>query len=163
LRDSPAEQGADLSVSAEVQALQACAARARARLGDLDGALAGFQEILQNTAPCDLSHPIHAPCRNLAIRLSWTADVYGALDRPNLGQQDKAAPLYERAAAIMESLAGVDSKDGQTRFDLAARYGKLADAVWQSVPVRALGLYENAMTMAASLVSKDQTLQLQEA
>jgi len=162
LRDFQARQGTDATVG-EMASLQRRAARTRARLGDLDGALDGFEEILRNEAPCDLGHPIPAPCRNLAIDLSWTADVYGAVDRPNLGQPQKAEQLYERAITILESLAGVDLNDRQARFDLAARYGKLADAVWQSDPERALRLYEKAMSTALQLVSKDQMRQIQEA
>jgi tetratricopeptide (TPR) repeat protein len=163
LRDFQARQGADAAVSSELGFLKRRATRARARLGDLDGALAGFEEILRDEAPCDLSHPMHGPCHDLAIDLSWTGDVYGAPDRPNLGQPQKAAQLYERATAICESLAAIDSKDRQARFDLAARYGKLADAVWQQDPERALRLYDKAMSTALELVSKDLVRQIQEA
>jgi serine/threonine protein kinase/tetratricopeptide (TPR) repeat protein len=163
LRDFQARQGADATVSSEMGFLKMRAARARARLGDLDGALAGFEEILRNDAACDLSHLVRTPCHDLAIHLSWTADVYGAMDRPNLGQPQKAAQLYEQATAICEGLVAIDSKDRQARFDLAARYGKLADAVWQQDPERALRLYDKALSTAVELVSKDLALQIQEA
>jgi hypothetical protein len=81
--------------------------------------------------------------------------VYGALDRPNLNQPEKAAPLYEQAVRILERVAPLDAQDRQTRFDLAARYGKLGDAVWSSNPQRSLELYERAVKTAEALVSKE--------
>ena len=163
LRDFQARQGFDPEMLKAMVALQARAGRSRARLGDLDGALAGFQELLRSGEPCDINHPAPDPCRNLAIHLSWTADVYGAQDRPNLGQADKAAPLYEQSIAVMESMARADPTDGHNRFDLAGRYGKLADAIWQRDPQRALQLYEKAMSTASELASKELLQQLREA
>ena len=36
---------------------------------------------------------------------NWTADVYAAVDRPNLNEPGKAAPLYEQALHIKERFA----------------------------------------------------------
>jgi tetratricopeptide (TPR) repeat protein len=163
LREFQASHGGDAAMATEVQGLELQAARARARLGDLDGAANDFLQILRKLAPCDLNHPMPKPCRTYAIDLSWTADVYGAVDRPNLGQQEKAAEMYERSIGVMESLAGADPKDRQIRFDLAGRYGKLADAVWQKDPERALRLYSQAMVTASDLISQDRKHQLEEA
>ena len=50
---------------------------------------------------------------------------------PTLREPDKAAPLYRQAIHIPERLAAQDPKDMQSRFDLASKYGKLGDALWQ--------------------------------
>lgn len=131
-------------------------ARARVRVGDLDEALSSFQELIQSSEPCDENAPPRQPCRSLAVRLSWAADVYGAVDRPNLGQPDKAVPLYQQSIRILERLAAQDAQDRKTRFDLAARYGKLGDVLWRADPQRALELYARALTTTEALVSKEQ-------
>jgi hypothetical protein len=124
--------------------------------GDLDGAVSAFQEVVRNGEPCDERIPPGAACRTLAVWLSATADVYGALDRPSLGEPEKAAVLYQQAIQIHERLASQDAQDRQARFDLAGRYGKLGDVVWTSDPRLALDLYERALATAQSLASKEQ-------
>jgi len=52
--------------------------------------------------------------------------------------------------------AALDDHDRQAQFDLAARYGKLGDAVWMTDPRRAIDLYDRALATAKSLVSKEQ-------
>jgi tetratricopeptide (TPR) repeat protein len=136
-------------------------ARARVFTGDLDGAVNEFLDYLKNAPPCHEEDAPGPACRYLAVWLTWTADVYGAVDRPNLGEPDKAAVLYERAVRIAERLAAADANDRQARFDLAARYGKLGDVVWKSDPRRALQLYEKALATARGLVSKEQFDMLQ--
>jgi tetratricopeptide (TPR) repeat protein len=131
-------------------------ARARVYAADLDGAEKDFQELLQDSAPCADDNPSSAACRTLAVRLLWAADVYAAVDRPNLHQYDKGATLYERAVHIRERAVAQDDHDRQVRFDLAASYGKLGDAVWESDPKRALDLYERALGTARTLASKEQ-------
>jgi tetratricopeptide (TPR) repeat protein len=83
-------------------------------------------------------------------------DVYAAVDRPNLHEPTKAAPFYEHAVRIRERQAALDDHDRQVRFDLAASYGKLGDAVWESDPTRALKLYDRALGTATTLASKEQ-------
>ena len=136
-------------------------ARARVFTGDLDGAVSEFLDYLKKVAACHEEDAPGPACRYLAVWLTWTADVYGAVDRPNLGEPDKAAVLYERAVRIAERLAAADANDRQARFDLAARYGKLGDVVWKSDPRRALQLYEQALATARGLVSKEQFEMLQ--
>jgi tetratricopeptide (TPR) repeat protein len=143
-------------LSDEVRISQERLARARVSTGDLDRALTEFQDVLKNSAPCDEQAPPVAACRALGVRLSWTADVYGATDRPNLKEPGKAAVLYERALRIQERIAALDEHDRQARFDLSARYGKLGDAVWAADPKRALDLYERALATAKTLVSREQ-------
>src|SRR5262249_42657037 len=92
----------------------------------------------------------------LAVRLSWTGDVYAAQDRANLNEPAKAAALYEQALHIQERLVSLDAQDRQARFDLAARYGKLGDAGWAEHPRRALDLYDRALATAKTLASKEQ-------
>jgi eukaryotic-like serine/threonine-protein kinase len=138
-------------------------ARTKVRLGDLDGALAGFQEMTLSGDACDESAPVRKPCRVWANHISWTADVYAATDRPNLHQPDKAAPLYRRSVHILEILAAEDPQDRQMRFDLASRYGKLGDALWQADPKGAIELYDRALATAQALVSKEQVGQLRAA
>jgi hypothetical protein len=131
-------------------------ARARVKTGDLDAALSDMQELLRTSPPCDEDGLPGPDCRDFAVWLSWTADVYGQQDLPNLGELDKAAVLYERAIRISERLAALDANDRQTRFDLGARYGKLGDVLWRKDPRRALDLYERALATAKELASKEQ-------
>jgi tetratricopeptide (TPR) repeat protein len=111
---------------------------------------------MREAPPCTDENPSSPACRTLAVRLSWTGDVYAAVDRPNLHDPAKGASLYEQAVHIRERLAALDDHDRQVRFDLAASYGKLGDAVWESDPKRALDLYERALGTAKTLASKEQ-------
>jgi len=154
------KSGRDLA--AQIAATGDELARARVGMGDLDGAIGSFQELIQSSEPCDEHTPPRQPCRALALRLGWAADVYGALDRPNLGQPDKAAILYQQAIHIRERLAAQDVQDRQTRFDLAASYGKLGDVLWSADPRRALELYARALTTAEALASKEQAALLRD-
>jgi tetratricopeptide (TPR) repeat protein len=147
---------ADESLGAEIANTQQRLARARISTGDLDGGLTDFLKLLHSTAPCDTNLPPAASCAVLAVRLSWTADVYAALDRPNLNEPTKAVPLYEQALEIQERVTALDDHDRQARFDLAARCGKLGDALWSTDPERALALYERALATAKTLASKEQ-------
>jgi tetratricopeptide (TPR) repeat protein len=131
-------------------------ARARVYAGDLDGAAGDFHALLRDTPTCTDENPSTPGCRTLAVRLVWTGDVYAAVDRPNLHDPAKAASLYEQAVHIRERLAALDDHDRQARFDLAASYGKLGDAVWESDPKRALNLYDRALGTAKTLASKEQ-------
>ena len=130
-------------------------ARGRVYAGDLDGAAADFQALLRDTPRCT-DDVASAACRTLAVRLVWTGDVYAAVDRPNLHDPTKAASLYEQAVRIRERQMALDDHDRQVRFDLAASYGKLGDAVWESDPKRALILYDRALGTAKTLASKEQ-------
>ena len=137
-------------------------AGAEVSLGDLDGALAIMLELLRNSGPCDEHGPPDANCRSLGYRLSSTADIYASLDRPNLAEPEKAAPLYERSVRIQERIAALDPQDRQAQFDLAGRLGKLGDAVWKRDPRRALALYDRALATAKALTSKEQFEMLKE-
>jgi tetratricopeptide (TPR) repeat protein len=156
LRELQASGDADTSLPGQIIISEERLARARVKAGDLDGALAAFDDLLRTGPPCDERAIGDAACRRLAVRLSWTADVYAALDRPNLDEPEKAVPLYERALSIAERIAALDDKDRQARFDLAARYGKLGDALWSIAPERALALYDRALATARTLASKEQ-------
>ena len=145
----------DSTLASQLVSTRRALARARVSRGDLDGALSAFQDLLKTTPPCD-EHASPAECRELAILLSWTADVYAAADRPNLNEPDTGAALYEQALHIQERLVALDDHDRQARFDLAARFGKLGDAVWRSDPERALNLYKQALATAQTLASKEQ-------
>lgn len=153
----------DPSVQYAIDRVQERLARAKISTGDLDGAWSDFQELLRTTAPCDDRAPPGAACRNLAIRLSWAGDLYTALDRPNLGEPAKAALLYQQSIHIFERVAAQDLHDRQARFDLAAHYGKLGDAVWKADPQRALALYQRALATAQALASKEQLEMLRDA
>ena len=147
--DSPAVPG-ELSITQERLA------RARVYAGDLDGAAGDFRDLLRTSPPCLEANPATGACRSLAVRLTWAGDVYAAVDRPNLHEPAVAAGYYERAVAIRERLAALDDHDRQVRFDLAASYGKLGDAVWESDPRRAISLYDRARATARTLASKEQ-------
>ncbi|MGC4049768.1 MAG: serine/threonine-protein kinase [Paludibaculum sp.] len=130
-------------------------ARARVAVGDLDGALRDLQLLSLPGVSCDGDAAPAPECRDEAVRLTWAGDVYGAVDRPNLGEPDKAAVLYEKALRISERFAALDRNDRQVRFDLAARCGKLGDVVWRKDPRRAIALYDRALATARDLVSKE--------
>jgi tetratricopeptide (TPR) repeat protein len=146
----------DASLGDEINITRERIARARVYVGDLDAAALEFEQLLKDTPACHEENPSSAACRTLAVRLIWTADVYAASDRPNLHDFAKAAALYEKAVRIRERQAAIDDHDRQVRFDLAASYGKLGDAVWESDPTRALALYDRALGTARTLASKEQ-------
>jgi tRNA A-37 threonylcarbamoyl transferase component Bud32 len=146
----------DENLPVEIADTEERLARTEVSAGDLDGAVNIFLDLLRNTEPCDEQAPRGGACRTLAFRLTAAADVYGALDRPNLGEPEKAAALYQQSLHILEGMASQDAQDRQARFNLAGRYGKLGDAVWTSDPKRALDLYERALATAQSLASKEQ-------
>jgi tRNA A-37 threonylcarbamoyl transferase component Bud32 len=150
----------DKDLPAEIATTEERLARTKVFAGDLDGALSTFLGLLADAQPCDEQAPPGGACRILAVRSSWTADVYGAMDRPNLDEPEKAAALYQQALHIQERIAPQDSQDRQARFDLAARYGKLGDVVWRSDPKRALDLYERALATAKALASEEQVSML---
>jgi tetratricopeptide (TPR) repeat protein len=131
-------------------------ARARVGAGDLEGAAGAYEDLIRTSAPCEPQNPTSQACRNQAVRFTWLADLYAQVDRPNLNEPAKGAALYQQAIDISERLVALDDKDRQARFDLAARYGKLADAVYVSDPVRALDIYDRAMKTAQALASDEQ-------
>ena len=147
---------ADASVPGEIANTKERLARARVAAGDLDSAVGVFEELLRTTSQCAGGEVTSAGCRSRAVDLSWLGDVYGATDRPNLNEPVKAAALYQQSIEISERLAAMDAKDRQARFDLAAKYGKLGDAVWSLDPPRALMLYAKALATASTLASKEQ-------
>src|SRR6185436_12098855 len=146
----------DPGLSNQISSTQQRLAKTKVDAGDLDGALSEFQDLLRRAAPCDEGSTPGPACRSLGVLESWTADVYVALDRLNLNEPAKAAALYEHALRLQQRIAALDQHDRQGHFDLAARYGKLGDAVWMTDPKRALELYDQALATAKALVSKEQ-------
>ena len=146
----------DQALSQEIGTTQERLASARVGTGDLDGAANAYQELLRTTEPCDERNPSPAICRRLVVRLGAAADVYGAVDRPNLDEPARAASLYEQSLHVKERIAALDDHDRQARFDLASGYGKLGDVVWKAEPRRALDLYDRALKTAQALASKEQ-------
>jgi tetratricopeptide (TPR) repeat protein len=144
----------DPSLSAQIEVLQERLARAKVFNGDLDGALTDLLELRRNNA-CDTRAPSGLVCRNLGYRLSWAADVYAAVDRPNLNEPDKAAALYQESVDIEERLVALDEHDQGALLDLANRYGKLGDALWKLDPKRSLALHERALATAQALAAKE--------
>ena len=153
----------DPSLQDAIERVQELLARAKVSTGDLDGSLKDFQELLRISAPCDDRAPPGAACRALAVQLGWTGDLYIAVDRPNLNEPAKAALLYRQSIHIFERMAALDPHDRQARFDLAAHYGKLGDAVWKADPQRALALYQQALATAQALASKEELEMLRDA
>jgi tetratricopeptide (TPR) repeat protein len=156
LADQRDAESHDSTLLARLDSTQRLLARARIDAGDLDGALNEYQDLLRRAEPCDERATPGPACRTLGVLESWTADVYAAVDRPNLNEPDRAVPLYEHALRIQQRIAALDDRDRQAHFDLAARYGKLGDAVWMTNPQRAIDLYDNAIATAKTLVSKEQ-------
>jgi len=146
----------DRDLSARIAGTSERLARAKVFSGDLDGALNLFLELIQKNPPCNEDGPPATGCRWLQGRLQRAADVYAAVDRPNLQEPAKAAPLYERSLHIQERVAALDANDRRAQFALAAQSGKLGDAVWQADPKRALVLYDRALATAKTLASKEQ-------
>jgi tetratricopeptide (TPR) repeat protein len=162
LSDLQASKYADASLSDEIALTRERLARARVAAGDLDGAATLFDELLRTGDPCDLQNVSSPSCRRRGVELSWSGDVYAALDRPNLNEPVKAAALYQQAIDIVERIAALDDKDRQARFDLAARYGKLGDALSSIDPARALTLFDKALATAKTLASTEQLGMLHE-
>jgi tetratricopeptide (TPR) repeat protein len=146
----------DKSLADEIDMSEQRLARAKAAVGDLDGALNALLELVPNTGPCDERAPPGKTCRTLSYLLEWTANVYADSGAPNLNEPSKAAQLLEQAAHIQERIAALDPHDRQARSDLAFHLGRLGDAVWQSDPKRALELYKRVLGMAKELASKEQ-------
>jgi tetratricopeptide (TPR) repeat protein len=153
---------ADPGLKDEIETSEERLARTRVALGDLDGALNAFTELLKGTEACNEQGAPSASCRILAYRSAWVGDVYTALDRPNLDEPEKAVPQYEQAIRIQQRFVAADDHDRQARFDLAGRYGKLGDAVWKAEPLRALDLYQRALATAKTLASPEQLAILQD-
>ena len=137
-------------------------ARAKVSSGDLDGAIEIYLDQIATNAPCAEDGPPSSACIGLAVRLERAGDVYAALDRPNLGEPEKAVPLYEQIVHIAERYAATDAQNRGARFQLAARCGKLGDALWRTDPHRALDLYDRALATATTLASKEQLAILQD-
>jgi len=137
-------------------------ARLKGLTGDLDGALALFQQLVRDAGSCDDHGPPSGDCRARASRLGWVAGVYTSEQAPNLGDREKGIPLYEQSMHIEERLAAADAQDRQTQFGLASTYGLLGDAVWLSDPKRAIDLYERVMAMGKGLAAKEQLENLRE-
>jgi tetratricopeptide (TPR) repeat protein len=156
LSDLQASGYTDASLPGEVTIARERLARARVAAGDLDGAASAFEELLRTGEPCDGRDASSTACRRRSVRLTWSGDVYAAPDRPNLNEPARAAALYQQAVEISERMVALDDKDRQARFDLAARYGKLGDAIWSIEPARALMLYDKALATAKTLASKEQ-------
>jgi eukaryotic-like serine/threonine-protein kinase len=152
----------DKTLAGELAITMERLARTKVFVGDLDGAESNYQELLRNTRPCSEQAPAGGNCMMLASNLTSAADVYAALDRPNLGEPEKGAVLYAQSLHIYDRLVAQDPKDRRARFDLASRNGKLGDAIWRSDPKRALDLYERALTTAQALASQEQITILRE-
>ena len=154
--DLQASGHADPQVTEDIANTRTRIAQAKASLGDLDGSMREFEELLRNPPACNKGAVLGRPCQVFAVRLTTTADAYGAVDRPILGDLARAAALYERAIGISERLVEQDPNDRNARYQLALRNGKLGDVLSASDPKRALALYERAMTTAQALASKEQ-------
>lgn len=156
LLDLQASGYSDPDLSARIAGTAERLARVKVASGDLDGALSVYLDLVHRSPPCDDEGPPSADCYRLEGRLQRTADVYAAVDRPNLQEPAKAAPLYERSLGIQERVAALDANDRRAQFAVAAQCGKLGDAVWQADPRRALALYDRALATAKTLASKEQ-------
>jgi len=156
LLESRSPGNADPNLTRQIDLTQMYLAKARALTGDLDGALNDYTALLQRSAPCDEQGPPGPACGALWARLEWTADLYAGLDQPNLNEPAKAAALLQQSIHIEERIAALDKNDRGARFDLANCYGKLGDAVWKTDPKRALRLYDQALSIAKALASKEQ-------
>ena len=146
----------DRDVPARIASASRRLARAKVFTGDLDGALNLLLDLIQKNPPCNDDGPPNTDCRLLQGRLEEAANVYAAVDRPNLHEPAKAAPLYERSLRIQERVASLDAHDRRAQFALAAKCGKLGDALWEADSRRALSLYDRALATAKTLASKEQ-------
>lgn len=146
----------DVSLLSALRDARERLARARVVTGDLDGALSDFLGAIRDNPPCDEHGPPGDGCKWLDFGLIDAADAYAAMDKPNLNEPGKAAILYERAVHIQERIADLDDHNRQARFELAAQYGKLGDAVWKANPQRALALYDRALATARTLASQEE-------
>lgn len=135
-------------------------ARTKVLTGDLDGALADFQELLRTAPPCNEQAPVLADCYTFSLRLSWMAPLYWSVSEPNLGEPAKAQALYERLIRLLTQYVAQDPNNRSKRYELVNATGSLGDALWESDPKRALELYDRALTLSKSLVSQEEAMHI---
>jgi eukaryotic-like serine/threonine-protein kinase len=136
--------------------------RLKVLTGDLDGALATYQQLVRDAGQCDEHGPLSGACRELAFRLRWVAGVYTSEQAPNLGDRDEGIPFYEHSMRLEERMAAADAQDRQMQFQLASTSGLLGDAIWTTDPKRALDLYGRVMAIGKGLAAKEQFDNLRE-
>ncbi|SPE40461.1 putative Serine/threonine protein kinase with TPR repeats [Candidatus Sulfopaludibacter sp. SbA3] len=76
--------------------------------------------------------------QELFTALTRLGDVAGAGDRPSLGDSAAAADYYEQAIAALEPLLAADPKDHLSRNDTALVHEKIARALYEVDPGRAI-------------------------
>jgi hypothetical protein len=132
-------------------------ARAKARVGDLDAAAAELDDAVGRLREAfERNRADRRTAREYAVTLSYAADVYGAPDRPNLGEVAKARERYLASIRVYESLAAADPNDRTARYELAMRLAKLGEAIAATDPRGALAATERAQSISWELQSPEQ-------
>ncbi len=80
----------------------------------------------------------------------FLGNLHGEASGPNLGEFAEARRFYEEHIGIAEKLAAADSRNVSARGGLVAPYGKLADLLSETEPVRAVALYRKALEAAGA-------------
>jgi eukaryotic-like serine/threonine-protein kinase len=86
--------------------------------------------------------------RELVLSYYALADILGGRDRFSLGRTEESVIWYRKALALAERLTSSDTKNANSRMDLALAQGKLGDALEPSAPAESLRLYEEALAVA---------------
>jgi tetratricopeptide (TPR) repeat protein/predicted Ser/Thr protein kinase len=80
----------------------------------------------------------------------FLGNLHGEVSGPNLGERAEAERFYEEHIGIAEKLAAADPRNVGARGGLVAPYGKMADLLRETEPVRAVALYRKALEAAGA-------------
>jgi tetratricopeptide (TPR) repeat protein len=163
LHDLRSRGYSDKQLADEIHTAGLSLAMAKAAVGDLDGALNAYLELIRDNGPCDEHGPPSKACRTLWGLLIQTAAIYGEPMKPNLNELGKAARMTEQALRILERITALDPKNQEARDNLAIALGEIGNVVWKEDPKRALTFYERSLATAKSLASKEKFLMIEDA
>jgi tetratricopeptide (TPR) repeat protein len=103
------------------------------------------RQAIANEAPNDMEN-----LREWGTTDHFLGNLHGEAVGPNLGEFAEARRFYEEHIGIAEKLMAADSRNVSARGGLVAPYGKLADLLSETEPVRAVALYKKALEAAGA-------------
>jgi tetratricopeptide (TPR) repeat protein len=103
------------------------------------------RQAIANEAPNDMEN-----LREWGTTDHFLGNLHGEAVGPNLGEFAEARRFYDEHIGIAEKLMAADSRNVSARGGLVAPYGKLADLLSETEPVRAVALYKKALEAAGA-------------